>query len=940
MHMIKNPLCLFTFLSLLAAPLFAQQSADLPADDKVTFGQLPNGLEYAIMPNSEPPGRVSMRLLIKAGSLQETDAQRGLAHFLEHLAFNGSEHYPPGELIEYLQRLGMSFGADTNAHTGFDETVYKLELPEKTPELFHEGLQVLRDYAGGLLLRDQEIDLERGVILSEKRDRDSVGYRTFMAYWAFLFPEARMPQRYPIGVEEVIANAPRDEFVAFYQTWYRPENMALVIVGEVDVVQTVKDITAMFSDLKNPETPMPEIDMGSLTKPALATELHYEAEAPSTEVSLMTLRPFHGQPDNRALRVKDMITAAANRMLTRRLEILAKKENAPFTTGSAYFWDYLDFFEIGGVDLTCQPDQWRDAVRVIEQELRRALEHGFTEAEVAEVKAVFLNEYEKALKAAPTRKSRDLSGSIVSSLSRSNVFTSPETELAIAQEAMSQLTAQAAQESLQTLWQGGGRFLFVSGNLKLDNAEEVLAKTFQDSAEVAVAAPEKGEALDWPYTNFGEPGNVVEQKFDKELGIWRIRFTNNVRLNYKQTDFEANSVGVLARFGGGLLTMSEDQKGISLFADMAFTAGGLKALSVDEIERVTAGQSVGAGFSVGEDYFALSGKTTPKDFQRQLELMAAYMTAPGYREEAARQATKAYEEMAIQVDKTAEGVWQNQVAHFLSGDNFRFGFPSQSDFAAQSMDKLEAWLAKSLAESYLEINIVGEVDFKTVVNGVSKTFGALPERAAESDPLKAERKGVSFPKTTVQQVYTYESEIPRAMATVYWPTDDFWDIKRNRRLNVLASIFRDRLRLKVREELGEGYSPYARNNSSEVYPDYGYLFGLNFADPAKVETVTGIIRDLGVNLGEGNITEDELQRSVLPMQKFVEEYVRRNDYWLSRVLSGCSIYPQQLDWARTLATDYATVTLDEVNGLAKQYLGAGPGLPIIIKPKEVTTPTE
>lgn len=908
-------------------------SSDLPADETVVFGELDNGLQYAIMPNNEPPDRVSMRLLIEAGSLQESDSQRGLAHFLEHMAFNGSENYPPGELIEYLQRLGMSFGADTNAHTGFDETVYKLELPENDPELFHEGLQVLRDYAGGLLLREQEIDQERGVILSEKRDRDSVGYRTFVAYWEFLFPEARMPERFPIGEEEIIANAPRKEFVDFYEAWYRADNMAVVIVGEVDVEKTTQAIKEMFADLPKPEAPLPDIDMGELTKPKLATRLHSEPEAAATEVSLMTLKPYHGQPDSRAIRVQDLITSAANRMLTRRLEILAKKENAPFTTGSAYFWDYLDFFELGGVDVTCQPEQWQDSVRVIEQELRRALEHGFTDAEVAEVKAVMLNDYEEAVKAAPTRKSRALSGAIVRSLSRDLVFTSPETELDIAKEAMGQLTPDSAQQALDKLWQDGGRFLFVSGNLELENGEQEIAKVFQSSMGVPVEAPEKKEALEWPYSDFGPAGKIASQSFDEELEIHQVVFENNVHFNFKQTDFEANSVGVLVRFGGGELTMDSEHKGVATFANLAFTAGGLEALSVDEIERVTAGQSVGAAFSVGQESFELIGGTTPKDFRRELELLAAYLTAPGYREEGARQARKAYDEMAIEVEKTVEGVWGNEVATYLSGDNFRFGFPSAKEFGAQNMDTLKAWLHDDLTKGYLEVNIVGEVDFETARKAVAETFGALPQRQAKMPKMEKARQGVSFPDSTDEKTFTFESDIPRALAAVYWPTTDFWDIKRTRRLNVLASIFRDRLRKEVREKLGEGYSPYARNNSSEIYPDYGYLFGLNFADPTKVETVAEIIRELGVGLGEANVTEDELQRAVLPMQKFVEEYVRRNDYWLGRVLAGSSVYPQQLDWARTLATDYGTIELKEINDLAKEYLGAGPGLPIIIKPE-------
>ncbi|MCF6312167.1 MAG: insulinase family protein, partial [Verrucomicrobiales bacterium] len=212
----------------------AQDKSDVKADPAVKWGVLENGMRYAIMKNAEPPKRVSMRLYIDAGSLMEQDNQQGLAHFLEHMAFNGTKHYPAGEMVEYFQRLGMAFGADTNAHTGFKETVYKLEMPDSDPKLLSQGFQLMRDYADGMLLGAPEIDKERGVIMSEKRTRDSVGWRTFVKQLEFILPEALISHRLPIGKAEVIEKAPRDRFVEFYKKWYTPDRMAFVVVGEVD----------------------------------------------------------------------------------------------------------------------------------------------------------------------------------------------------------------------------------------------------------------------------------------------------------------------------------------------------------------------------------------------------------------------------------------------------------------------------------------------------------------------------------------------------------------------------------------------------------------------------------------------------------------------------------------------------------------------------------
>src|SRR5208283_3850593 len=217
-----------------APPVFGQETSDLRPDPAAVWGHLPNGLRYVVLPNKEPRSRASLRLVVGSGSLYETESQRGLAHYLEHMAFNGSTHYAPGTLVEYLQRLGMGFGADTNASTSFESTVFQLELPNTQPATLADGFQILGDYAGGLLIEPQQINKERGIILAEKRTRDSVEYRSWVAESEFLLGESLIPKRLPIGLTEVIEKAPREQLVDFYNAWYRPENLAVIAVGDFD----------------------------------------------------------------------------------------------------------------------------------------------------------------------------------------------------------------------------------------------------------------------------------------------------------------------------------------------------------------------------------------------------------------------------------------------------------------------------------------------------------------------------------------------------------------------------------------------------------------------------------------------------------------------------------------------------------------------------------
>ena len=405
--------------------VWAHNDSDLRPDDAITWGQLDNGFRYAILPNVEPPGRVSMRLLVQAGSLNESEDQLGFAHFLEHMAFNGTKEFPVGKMVQYFQRLGMDFGIHNNAHTSMNETVYKLELPRPEDALLRDGLRLMRDYADGILLEDEEVVKERGVILSEKRSRDSVSYRTMIEQYRFLFPEARFPHRLPIGDEAVIANTTSKGLAEFYQRWYRPDRMALIIVGQVNPQELSPLIEEYFASLSLPKQTAQDPDWGKIPNLGLVAKLHSEPEATQTRVALMTVQPIAFGQDNKKSRIQKLYRGLAQGILTRRLMVLAKEENSPFMQGSSYNFDWLDFARIGQIELTCKPDDWEAAVAIAEQELRRTVDHGFTHSEVKEMAAELINGFENAAKTAETRKSRDLANELTRNVSGLDVATHP-----------------------------------------------------------------------------------------------------------------------------------------------------------------------------------------------------------------------------------------------------------------------------------------------------------------------------------------------------------------------------------------------------------------------------------------------------------------------------------------------------------------------------------
>ncbi len=912
----------------------AQEGSDIKPDPAVKWGLLENGMRYAIMKNSEPPKRVSMRLFVDAGSLMEEDNQQGLAHFLEHMAFNGSKHFPDGEMVEYFQRLGMAFGADTNAHTGFKETVYKLEMPDSDPELLSQGFQLLRDYADGMLLKEQAIEKERGVILSEKRTRDSVGWRTFVEQLKFILPDALISSRLPIGKEEVIEDAPRERFVEFYQKWYTPDRMALIVVGDVDEEAIETSIKEVFSDLK-PGGKAAEPDLGKLTSRGLAAHFHPEPEAGEVSVSIDTMKPMDEGGDSLQRRAKDLRLALANRIISRRLEILAKKEEAAILSGASHIYDLynLGFVRYASLEVTCRPENWREALETADKELRQALEFGFTASELKEAKANVLEAYSQEAKSMGTRKSRDLSSAIASHLGSRKVFTSPADDLRRVEAELEKITAGECQALLKEAWDGGGeKLVLITGNLELENAEDTILAAYQASQAVAVEPPVLQEEQAFAYSELPAPGKVAKKEVVEDLGVTQLVLENGVRVNLKVTDFEDETVHVKARFGGGRLVEPKDKSGLAFFAGNTFADGGLGEHSIDEIKRIYAGVTASVRFGVEDDAFAMSGQTNADDLHDQLLLMRAYFTDPGYRPEAAALFRRGMDQIYRQIERTPQGVMQSAVSQFLHSGDPRFGFPPQEEMEKLTAKDVREWLQEPLASSYLELTVVGDFEMEKMIAEVLATFGNL-EKREDKKPSYEKQRQVAFPRDVKEQTFGVETAIPKAMSLVYWPTEDIWDIKRTRRLSVLALVMDDRLRVKVREELGDAYSPFAHNLPSDVFEGYGYLFAAVTSKPDQAQMLTGVVREIGEGLAAGTVTEDELERAKKPQINQIEEYRRTNRYWMNSVMQSSQEYPQRLDWARSFVSDYEAIQLDEINALAKEYLGGDKALPVLIQPE-------
>ncbi|MGB0371848.1 MAG: M16 family metallopeptidase [Opitutales bacterium] len=928
MQFVKAPLItLFLILCFVGkSSLFAEvtgfsSASDLPSDPAIKYGVMENGLTYALMPNKEPQKRVAMRLFIRAGSLQEKDHQRGMAHFLEHMAFNGTENFAAGEMVEFFQRLGMGFGAHTNAYTSFDQTVYMLDLPHVEDDVLNPALTFFRDLIVGMNLEEEEIEKERGVILAEKRSRDSPQFRMFEAEYEFLLKDTLAADRMVIGTDEAIKGVQRSDFVEYYDAYYRPERMALVVVGDFDPAHIESRVIEAFAKLTKPESTVEDPLLGDLPEELPQYGYFSEMEAPYVAVGVNAVTPYTPKEDSLENRKKRLILDLAYAIVNRRFEKRAKEEDAPFLGASVSKQAFFRFAEIDGLNATTQAENWEAAVAELEQAIRKAVLYGFTESELREVKAREINALKESVARKSTRNSRSLAMGLVRAYDDQRVILSPEDRLRLFEPFVESLKVEDLNAAFRAVFADAEPRIFVAGNVEIDpaQAESLIESAWKQSQAVELEAPVDEGEMTFAYQEFGAPGRIVERETKEDLDIQTFKFENHVQTFAKKTDFKDNEILISVRVGGGLLTLGDLEPAVATFASQTFSAGGLEAHSADDITSIFAGKNVSVGFEVGQDAFTFGAATTPDDLLDTLKLLTANIKFAGYREEAVNVAKRYFEAVEQYIAHNAEGVMFDAVPRFMYSEDPRFGWPERAKLDGLTMESVKAWLEPTLESAAIEVAVVGDFEYAVLEEALSLTLGALDERA-ESVPDYAEARKVSFPEGGQDRTFTFSSEQPKGVMLKAWPTDDISDISQARRLNMLSSVVRDRMRVEIREKLGEAYSPRASHSASQTFTDYGRLTAQVVGDVEKLELLHETVAGIAAGLVEGGTTEDELGRVLKPTLTGLEEQLRNNAYWLYTVMSGATTYPDQFDWARSIFSDYESITVEDINELAKMYL--------------------
>lgn len=889
---------------------------DVTPDPSIRYGILPNGLKYAIMHNDTPRGAASVRLQIAFGSIAEKDNERGLAHFIEHMAFNGTTHVPEGDMVKILERQGLAFGPDTNAMTGFDTTTYLLDLPKADAEHVDTAMFLLREVASEVKFDPGAVDRERGVILGEERASDNFQLHQIVDILGFQVPKTPYPVRLPIGVDAVLKTASADTIKNLYHRYYRPENATLVFVGNSDPAAIEAKIKTAFAGWKDDGPAGAPLPRGTVDLARPESFDTFVDPAVATTVDYTVARPWSDKSDTLAERRKDIVEALATAMFNRRLQRLVNAPGSSLLYGAMLTQEDKDAALLTTVKIAAKDGDWKTAVDTTEQEVRRALSHGFTQAELKVEVEETVGTLRTAAEQEDTRTNSSVAATILGVVDEPKFVSTPRFKFDEFETVAKTLTPADIDAAFRRLWTGSPPLVHLS--TKQDVAVKQVAAAFDSSRAVAVAAPKVVASQAFGYKSFGPPGKVVADERIPDLGVRTVRFANNVRLNIKKTDFEAGKVRFLVRLGDGTLDLPRSEPGLGTMMTITSATAGLKKNSVEELKELMAGKTVTLGTAVSDDAFVSSGATTATDLALQMKVSAAYLLDPGFRPEAASQWTNIVPVLEKQLDSQPQTVAQVRLPVVLANGDTRFGLPDEQILAKRNFAEARSALAPVIASAPIEITIVGDVNENSAIAAVASSFGAIGQRRLETT-LPAGARKAEFRTDHAPIHLTHEGAADQALIAAAWPTDDDHDFKKVVGLELLKDVLDVMLTDNVREKLGDSYGVSVESTMSDAFTGFGYLAASAIVAPDKLDEVQSAIKEAATQLRDSPVSDDVLARARNPELESLDHALHNNGYWLKSLAKSQS-EPQRLDRIRVHQALIKAVTAKDLQQLARTYL--------------------
>ncbi len=932
---------LITVFTLVSSPVFAQiaprpgfafeTKKQYVSDPNIIYGQLPNGLRYAIQKWDKPVNSVSLRMRIAVGVANEDKSNQDLTHFLEHMAFNGSKNFPEGKLIPMLEKEGLKFGADTNASTTFSDTTYQLDLPKSTQ--LDLGLNIFSDIADKLTLSQGAIDREKGILEAEERGRHSpvkdwVNYKTSKIYDGLKIKDAIADVDL-----NIVRNATKAQIEKIYKNYYTPDRSFLVVVGDVDVEKTKTMIAQKFGSWSGKNT-LEEPDLGKVRPRPNDVDTYVDAKLPN-QTEIIKLRNYQEVDDNFENSVKGINKNIAISIINQRLGKIAIRNPSLYTMASiARSKNRTTNIDALIINIVSPDNKGHDiAIKTVENEIRKAIEFGFTEAEIQEKVDNIKLSTTRALDYEKTRFNSTIAWSILNDFANYDVTQNAAADKDLTLKIIPLISAKTAQDEFVKLWGSDEPQFFITQNAKVDNIENVIRNAWSEAGKVKLAAPENETRKQWEYTDFGNKPVTFTKRVEKDFGASYYKFSNNVNFIFKNHNEDKGKIHITISFGEGKYMYPKEQKSLSAISDLVYTNGGLGKYDIIDLGKVNAGKYVSTGFRTEDDVFVLTGSTTKEDFKLQMQNLAAYFTDPAWRPQLYEK-IMSLADMAFSMQRISSGsVYGLNIESIISPNDPRYRIITKDDYLALKLDEAKKHVNEARKNGPVEVLIVGDIDEQTALDAVKQTFAQFPKFKETYNQYNIERSRKMLRERKVVNL-DHDGAKDDALLVINIPTaSQKKDGKEAMQLGILSDMLKIELTDKIREKMAGDYSPSVSHGESPTDNDFGFLRIFVSPKPQEIDKFQIAIEDILKDYAKGNIKKSIFDRAMDPILVNVKKEKNYTSFYLSS-LKQTSLVPEWLELSRNREAKYKSVRLEDIKMVAKKYLDVNKMQIIRVLPSE------
>lgn len=919
------------------------RGSDVPVDENWVFGEMENGLRYAVRKNGVPPGQVSIRVRIDAGSLHERDWEQGYAHLLEHMLFRESKYLGKGEAIAAWQRLGATFGSDANAETSPTHTVYKLDIPDISTAKLAESFKLLSGMVREPVLSEENVAAERPIVLAEKRERGGAAQRVAELTRKTFFAGQRLATRSPIGTVETLEAATGDRIQDFYDRWYRPENTVIVVAGDAEPEVLAGLVEQWFGDWKgrgeagvapdfgDPVAPEGTVRAAGSGWPIGELAVGVEPDLPRN-LTYGVMRPWRQVQDTIVYNEGLLLDAVAQSIINRRLEERARGGGS-FLYAQVQQDDLSRSTDATFVTFAPLTDDWQAALADVRSVIQDAITNPPTQEEidreVAEFEVVFVNQVEQASVEAGSRQADNL----VNAVDIRETVAAPQVVLDVFRGMKQRFNPEEVLARTKALFEGDVvRAVYVTPTVGEADAEALrLALASEVEVDPSARLAAKTVSFD-ELPAIGKPGTITEERPIGVLDIEQVNFDNGVRALLWANNAEPGRVTVKVRFGAGYRAFDADNAVYAEIGTAALVGSGIGELGQTEIDRLATGRKLGFDFAIDDAVFTFTAQTRSSDVADQLYLFAAKLGMPRWDPEPVIRA-KAAAKLAYNTYSTSPaGIVNRDLEYLVTDRDPRFATPDPEAIESVTPEGFRQVWEPLLKQGPIEVLVFGEFDRDAIVEKLRQTFGALPER--EPIPEEIANRVPAFPETDgTPTVLEHRGDANQAAAVLAWRSGGGMEkIRESRQLEILTQLFNNRLLEALREKAGASYSPQVFSDWPTDLPAGGTITAYAQLEPDFVPIFFAEADRIAHELATTPPSQDEIERVTGPLRQVIQRASTGNQFWL-RNLEGATTDPQRIELLRSLLVDYSRTSPQIMQFLADRYFGQRQPLKLAVIPE-------